>query len=585
MDLFDVLTLLGGLALFLFGMNVMGDGLEKAAGNQLKTILEKLTSSPIRGFFLGLAVTAVIQSSSATTVMVVGFVSSGVMTLYQAVGIIMGANVGTTVTAWILSLNDIDGGGFLMDLLKPTSFSPILAVIGIALLMFAKSGRKKDVGSILVGFATLMFGMTTMSDAVAGLKDVPEFANILLMFSNPILGVLAGAVLTAIIQSSSASVGILQALSSTGAVTFGAAIPIILGQNIGTTVTALLSSAGAPKNARRAALIHLYFNVIGTVVFLILFYVARALIPMPFLEGPASELGISIVHTLFNVVCTAAMLPFSKMLVKLACMTIKDEKQEEEIVLLDERLLVTPTIALEQCSKLACGMASLAHTSTDLAIDLLRKRSYDEDTARTIDGIEDQLDQYEDIIGTFLVKLSSHSLSGEDARTVSLLLHTISDLERISDHAKSLRILAKRLAAGSGPSAQAEAEMKILAAAVTRVTKLAADAFIHRDPQLAGQVEPLEQVVDYLCGEIKTRHIARLQNGTCSVESGMQFTDVLGDLSRISDHCSNVAAAVIELNMGLYDTHQYLGGLRRDNEDFRRLYEQFRGDYVLPAVK
>ncbi len=583
MDLFDVLTMLGGLALFLFGMNIMGQGLEKAAGNQLKNILEKLTSNPVKGFFLGVIVTAVIQSSSATTVMVVGFVSSGVMSLYQAVGIIMGANVGTTITAWILSLNGIEGVGFVMKLLKPTSFSPVLAVIGVALFMFAKSGRKKDVGSILIGFATLMFGMSTMSDAVAGLKNVPEFANILLLFSNPILGVLAGAVLTAIIQSSSASVGILQALSSTGAVTFGSAIPIILGQNIGTTVTALLSSAGAPKNARRASLIHLYFNVIGTAVFLILFYVLKAMIPMPFLDGPASEAGISIVHTLFNVVCTGAMLPFSKLLVKLACMTIRDEEQEEEIILLDEHLLVTPTIALEQCNKLACGMASLSRTSTNLAIELLQ--NYDEEKAQTIDEIENQLDHYEDIIGTFLVKLSSHSLSMDDSRMVSLLLHTISDLERISDHAKSVRILAKRLSTGNGPSAQAEEEMKILVEAVNRVTKMASNAFIDRNSELAKQVEPLEQVVDYLCSEIKTRHIARLQNGTCSVESGMHFTDVLGDLARISDHCSNVAAAVIELNMGLFDTHQYLGTLRSDNEDFRQLYAQFRADYVLPSTK
>ena len=583
MDLFDVLTMLGGLALFLFGMNIMGEGLEKAAGNQLKTILEKLTSSPVKGFFLGLIVTAVIQSSSATTVMVVGFVSSGVMTLYQAVGIIMGANVGTTVTAWLLSLNEIDGAGFVMKLLKPTSFSPVLAVIGIALIMFAKGGRKKDVGSILVGFATLMFGMDTMSGAVAGLKDVPEFANILLMFSNPILGVLAGAILTAIIQSSSASVGILQALSTTGAVTFGSAIPIILGQNIGTTVTALLSSAGAPKNARRAALIHLYFNVIGTVVFLILFYIIKAFVHMPFLEGPASESGISIVHTLFNVVCTCAMLPFNKLLVKLAYLTIRDEKKEEEVVLLDERLLVTPTIALEQCNKLACGMANLAHSASSYAIDLLRE--YDEEKAKIVDEIEDQLDQYEDIIGTFLVKLSSRALSTEDTQMVSLLLHTISDLERISDHAKSIRILAQRLSIGSGPSAQAEEEMKVLVAAVGRVTKMASNAFIDRDSAQAKQVEPLEQVVDYLCGEIKARHIVRLQQGTCSVESGMQFTDVLGDLERISDHCSNVAAAVIELDMGQYDTHQYLGYLKHNNEDFRQLYAQFLGDYVLPSAK
>ena len=580
MDLFDILTMLGGLALFLFGMNVMGQGLERAAGNKLQTILEKLTSSPIRGFFLGLIVTAVIQSSSATTVMVVGFVSSGVMSLYQAVGIIMGANVGTTVTAWILSLNGIEGASFVMQLLKPTSFSPVLAVIGVVLFMFCNNGRKKDGGLILLGFATLMFGMSTMSDAVAGLKDVPEFANILLLFSNPILGVLAGAVLTAIIQSSSASVGILQALSSTGAITFGAAIPIILGQNIGTTVTALLSSAGAPKNARRASLIHLYFNVIGTVVFLVLFYIIKALIPMPFLTGPADELGISIVHTLFNVVCTGAMLPFSKLLVKLACLTIKDEAQQPEIILLDEHLLVTPTIALEQCSKLACGMAQLARTAADRSLDLLR--NYNEETAEVVDQIEDQLDLYEDTIGSFLVKLSSRELSTDDSRMVSLLLHSISDLERISDHAKSIRILAKRLSKGSGPSAQAEEEMKVLVAAVRRVSAMAADAFIDRDPLKAGQVEPLEQVVDYLCGEIKSRHIVRLQQGICNVESGIQFTDVLGDCARISDHCSNVAAAIIELNLGLFDTHRYLGAQKADSEEFRRLYDGFRAEYVLP---
>ena len=359
MDLFDVLTMLGGLSLFLFGMSVMGDGLERAAGNKLKAILERLTSSPIKGFFLGLIVTAIIQSSSATTVMVVGFVNSGVMKLGQAVGIIMGANVGTTVTAWILSLSGIQGDSFFIQLLKPTSFSPILAVIGVVLYVFLKDNRKRDIGAILLGFATLMFGMDAMSGAVAGLKDVPEFTNILLMFSNPILGVLAGAVLTAIIQSSSASVGILQALASTGAVTFGSAIPIILGQNIGTTVTAMLSSVGANKNARRAALIHLYFNVIGTITFLILFFLLRLIIPMPFLDDSVSAFNIAVVHTMFNVVCTLALLPFNKLLVKLACATIKDEAQEPEVILLDERLLVTPSIALEQCSKLAIGIHDL----------------------------------------------------------------------------------------------------------------------------------------------------------------------------------------------------------------------------------
>ena len=581
MTIFDFLTMIGGLALFLFGMNVMGDGLERAAGNQLKTILERLTSSPVRGFFLGLAVTAVIQSSSATTVMVVGFVSSGVMTLHQAVGIIMGANVGTTVTAWILSLNGIEGASFIMKLLKPTSFSPVLAVIGVVLYMFCKSDRKKDAGAILLGFATLMFGMDTMSGAVAGLKDVPEFANILLMFSNPILGVLAGALLTAIIQSSSASVGILQALSSTGAVTFGSAIPIILGQNIGTTVTALLSSAGATKNARRAALIHLYFNVIGTVVFLCLFYIIKALIPMPFLNGSASETGISVVHTLFNVVCTCAMLPFNKFLVKLACLTIKDEAEEPPVVLLDERLLITPPVALEQCSKLTRAMASLSTTAVHRSLGLLT--SYNQEDADLVRELESKLDEYEDTLGTYLVKLSSKSLSMSDSREVSRLLHAIGDFERISDHAKNIQKSADRLREKGLPFSQdALKELDTLSAALRQVTLTTAYCFSDNDPKLARHVEPLEQVVDYLASNMKARHIARLKDGLCSVDQGMLFTDILADCRRVSDHCSNVAAALIELHHDSYGTHHYLGDVRENNAEFKELYESFMAQYPLP---
>ncbi len=581
MDLFDVLTMLGGLALFLFGMNVMGQGLERAAGNQLSNILEKLTSNPIKGFLLGVIVTAVIQSSSATTVMVVGFVSSGVMNLYQAVGIIMGANVGTTITAWILSLNGIEGASFVMQLLKPTSFSPVLAAIGVVLYMFVTNGRKKDVGAILLGFSTLMFGMSTMSGAVAGLKDVPAFANILLMFSNPILGVLAGAILTAIIQSSSASVGILQALSSTGALTFGSAVPIILGQNIGTTVTALISSAGASKNARRAALIHLYFNVIGTFAFLALFYIVKALIPMPFLDGPAGETGISIVHTLFNVVCTAAMLPFSRLLVKLACLTIRDEAKEPEVVLLDERLLVTPSIALEQCNKLAQGMANLSEASVDRALGLVE--SYDEDYAKVVCQVEDQLDQYEDIMGTYLVKLSSKTLSVDDSRSVSRLLHSISDFERISDHAKSIQIAASRIQTKElSFSADARAELEVLFRAVRKVTHLTVNSFMSVNAELARQVEPLEQLVDHLCTNLRVRHISRLKDGACTVEQGMLFTDLLGDCSRISDHCSNVAAAIIELDHDSYETHQYLVDIKKNDADFKRRYQELLVEYPLP---
>ena len=584
MSIFDILTMLGGLALFLFGMSVMSESLERAAGSRLRTILERLTSSTIRGFLLGLVVTAVIQSSSATTVMVVGFVSSGIMTLNQAVGIIMGANVGTTVTSWLLSLTGVQGDSLIATLLKSSSFSPVLAVIGVVLFLFCKGGRKKDVGAILLGFATLMFGMETMSGAVGGLADVPGFRNLLLMFSNPILGVLAGAVLTAVIQSSSASVGILQALSSTGALTAGSAVPIILGQNIGTTVTALLSSAGANKNARRAALIHLYFNIIGSVSFLALFYLLRALIDLPFLAQPISQSGIAIIHTVFNLLSTAVMLPFSRGLVKLACLTIRDEAGPSAPVLLDERLLVTPSIALEQCSKLVCGMASLSQTAADRSLGLIR--AYNGSDVQVVDEIEAQLDQYEDIIGTYLVKLSSHPLSGEDTRTVSLMLHSISELERISDHAKSIRICAARLAEKGHPlSPGALEELDVLSAAVKQVTRLTADCFIDQDPEGAQRVEPLEQVIDHLCGEMKVRHITRLRQGLCAVEPGMLFTDLLNDCARISDHCSNVAAAVIELSAGAYDTHQYLGSMKRDSREFRQMYDAFLAQYPLPQFK
>ena len=580
MDIFDLLTMLGGLALFLFGMSVMGQGLEHAAGNQLKTLLERLTSNPVKGFFLGLAVTAVIQSSSATTVMVVGFVNSGVMRLTQAVGIIMGANVGTTVTAWLLSLTGLQGESLIIQLLKPTSFSPVLAVIGIILYM-SSNGRKKDIGSILLGFATLMFGMDAMSGAVAGLKEVPAFTNILTMFSNPILGVLAGALITGVIQSSSASVGILQALSSTGAITFGSAIPIILGQNIGTTVTAMLSSVGANKNARRAALIHLYFNVIGTVTFLALFYLFHTFIGFPLYDASIDQAGIAIVHTAFNVVCTLVLLPFSQQLVKLAYLTIRDDDPEPEIVLLDERLLVTPSIALEQCKKLASAMANLSQTAVVRALSLLS--SYSEEDAVLIREVEDQLDQYEDAISTYLVGLASRNLSVDDSREVSLILHSISDFERISDHAKSIQITAAKMRDKSVSfTPNALEELSVLVRAVSSVTRFTANCFMDNDRELARKVEPLEQVVDRLCIDIKERHIARLREGACTVDLGLLFTDVLNDCSRVSDHCSNVAAAIIELDHDQYDTHQYLGNLKKNDEHFKRQYEEFLSQHALP---
>ena len=582
MDLFDALALLGGLALFLFGMNIMGQGLERSAGNKLKIILEKLTSNPLKGFLLGLGVTAVIQSSSATTVMVVGFVNSGVMTLRQAIGIIMGANVGTTVTAWLLSLNAIEGDSLIMRLLKPSSFSPVLALIGVILYMFTKNGRKKDIGTILLGFAILMTGMDGMSAAVSGLKDVPEFANILTMFSNPILGVLAGAGLTAIIQSSSASVGILQALSSTGTVTFSAAVPIILGQNIGTCVTAMISSVGTNRNARRAAAVHLYFNIIGTTLFLCGFYLLHAIIDFPFYSLPIDELGIAQVHTTFNLTCTVILLPLSRLLEKLAYLTIRDEKgKEDQFQLLDDRLMVTPSIAIQQCKRLTMDMTALARESVHKAMDCVS--SFQEQDAALVAENERMVDVYEDRLGTYLVQLSSQRLSAEDSHNISKLLHSISDIERISDHALSIAITARTLAQKQVQfSEQAKAELAVISDAVREVLSLAERTFDADDPVLAQRVEPLEQVVDHLSDTLRSRHIQRLQEGACSVDQGLVFTDLLSDYRRISDHCSNIAAAVIELQHNAYDTHEYLGSLKKGNENFAQLYQSYMAQFPLP---
>lgn len=583
MDIFDVLSLLGGLALFLFGMSVMGEGLEKSAGNKLKTILEKLTSSPLKGFVLGLAVTAVIQSSSATTVMVVGFVNSGIMSLRQAIGIIMGANVGTTATAWILSLSGIQGDGFFIQMLKPTSFSPILAMIGIVMYAFLKDNKKKDIGSIFLGFAVLMFGMDTMSSAVEPLKDVPQFTNILLMFSNPILGVLAGAALTAIIQSSSASVGILQALSATGRITFGSAIPIIMGQNIGTCATALLSSVGTNKNARRTAIVHLYFNIIGTVVFLALFYSLKAIFDFQFVYGPVNELGIAIVHTCFNLVTTAVMLPFAGVLEKLACATIPDDKESvDEFSLLDPRLMVTPPIAIEQCRKISVKMADKSKSAMDKALSLIE--NYNEEDYNFVRETEARIDVYEDRLGSYLVALSSHSLSESDSREVSRLLHTIGDFERISDHAVGIAKAAKEMHDKQIHfSKNAMAEIKVISLAVSKVLSMSIDCFTTGDLQVAIKVEPLEQVVDNLRSVMKNRHIVRLQEGTCTIELGFIFSDLLTNFERVSDHCSNIAACIIELQHGSYDTHEYLNQIKSGkNEYFLKQYDEYLKEYVLP---
>ncbi|MCC8182239.1 MAG: Na/Pi cotransporter family protein, partial [Clostridiales bacterium] len=504
MDFFDVLTLIGGLALFLYGMSVMGDGLEQCAGDKLKQVLERLTSNPLTGFLTGLGVTAVIQSSSATTVMVVGFVNSGIMTLRQAINIIMGANVGTTVTAWILSLNGIESDSFFVQLFKPSSFTPILALIGVIFYVFLKDSKHRDVGTILLGFAVLITGMETMSGAVSGLKDVPGFTNILLMFSNPILGVLAGALLTAIIQSSSASVGILQALSVTGAVTVGSAIPIIMGQNIGTTVTALISSIGANRNARRAALVHLYFNIIGTVVCLTVYLAADAILQFTWTELPVNQAGIAIIHTVFNVACTLIMLPLANLLEKLAYLTVPEEPVQEQQPMLDERLMVTPSVALSQCKRISVDMAVQTREACEKAFALVE--TWDDGSAEMIQQTEADLDAFEDALGSYLVKLSSKSLSIGDSLELNLLLHTAGDFERISDHAMSILLSCRTLRQNDKTfSEDARRELRVVSDAVLEVLDLAIQAFNLTDLETAGRVEPLEQNVDRLCGKLRER--------------------------------------------------------------------------------
>lgn len=580
MDIFDVLTLIGGLCLFLFGMNIMGASLEKRAGSGLKTLLGKLTTGKMAGFLTGLGVTAVIQSSSATTVMVVGFVNSGLMTLKQAINVIMGANVGTTVTAWILSLSGIQGDNFFVQLLKPTSFTPILALIGIVLYMGSKSSKKKDTGMILLGFATLMFGMDTMSAAVSGLRDVPEFQNILVMFSNPILGVLAGAVLTGIIQSSSASVGILQALASTGQVTFGTAIPIIMGQNIGTCVTALLSSVGANKNARRAAIVHLCFNIIGTVVWLTVFCVLNAVFHFAFVALPADQLGIAIVHTIFNVLCTGLLLPASGLLEKLSCRIIPDNKTEEHKTELDERLMATPSIAIERCRVVTGEMATDAAGALKTALKMVKE--YDPDQAADVRAKEEETDHYEDSLGTYLVKLSTHAMSDQDSNESAKLLHVIGDFERISDHAVNILDSAEEIREKSIHfSQEAEREFQLITGAVEECLDLALKSFLEDDLEAARKVEPLEQVIDVLRNQLRSRHVLRLQKGECSIEDGFVWSDLLTSMERVSDHCSNIAGCVIEMAHSSLDLHEYLGGIRAEDPRYVECYNQYARKYAL----
>ena len=590
MDFFDVLTMVGGLALFLYGMDTMGAGLAKASGGKLERILEKLTSNPIKAVLLGAGVTAVIQSSSATTVMVVGFVNSGIMKLTQAVGIIMGANIGTTITSWILSLSGIESSNFFMKLLKPTSFSPVLALIGVIFLMFSKKDKKKDVGMILVGFAILMTGMDTMSGAVKPLADVPEFTSILTMFTNPILGLICGAVLTAIIQSSSASVGILQALCATGAVSFGAAVPIIMGQNIGTCVTAMISGIGASKNARRTALVHLYFNLIGTTVFMIVFYTLNSILHFGFMEGAANAAGIATVHTTFNVCATLVLLPFSRGLVKLACLTIPESASEREaesenekdFQRLDARFLDTPGYAVEQCHVVASKMAELTRKSLVQAIYLLE--NYNEELSKKVIRLEDRVDKYEDQLGSYLVKLSTRDLSEKDSHRVSMLLHVIGDFERISDHAVNIVETAQELRAKNSEfSEKAQEELKVFSRALLEIVDRAFEVFEKMDYEGAAMVEPLEETIDYLNKQMKKRHVERLRKGECTIELGFALSDLTTNFERISDHCSNVAISLIQSRTDGFEAHEYAAELHKEsNPEFQKAYRAYRDKYILP---
>ena len=580
MDLFDILTLIGGLSLFLFGMDQMGSALERRAGEGLKNLLGRLTSGKAVGFLTGLAVTAVIQSSSATTVMVVGFVNSGLMSLRQAINVIMGANVGTTVTAWIFSLTGIESGNLFVQLLKPTSFTPVLALIGVICMMSGKSGKRKDTGMILLGFAVLMFGMDTMSGAVAGLRDVPQFRQILLMFTNPILGVVAGALLTAIIQSSSASVGILQALASTGQVTYGAAIPIIMGQNIGTCVTAMLSSVGTNRNARRAAVVHLSFNIIGTALLLLVFQLIKTLVAIPLLDSGIDQLGIAVVHSVFNVSCTALLLPATGLLEKLACRLIPDPENEEKLEELDERLLTTPALAVQRCRNVTEIMAGIAAAALRDALEDLT--DHDEARAARIMTAESNADHYEDILGTYLVKLSALPLSEQDTVEAAELLHMIGDLERISDHAVNVLEAGEEMREKKivfTPAAQAELQQ--LTAAVAEVVELALRAFTCRDLTAATMVEPLEQVVDDLKEKLRGNHILRLQRGECSIEAGFIWSDLLTDLERVADHCSNIAGCVLEMRYERLDLHGYLDMVRTGSAEYAANYEMFARKYAV----
>lgn len=588
MNIFGFLSLLGGLALFLYGMNVMGGGLEKVSGGKLERILERLTSNPLKAVLLGAGVTAVIQSSSATTVMLVGFVNSGIMKLSQAIGIIMGANIGTTATSWLLSLTGIESDNFFISMLKPTSFSPILAVIGVIMIMSKKSERRKDVGEILIGFAVLMFGMETMSSAVKPLADVPEFTGILTKFSNPLLGVLAGAVLTAVIQSSSASVGILQALSVTGAFTYGSVIPIIMGQNIGTCVTAILSAVGANKGAKRTACVHLYFNIIGSVLFLALYMVLNAVFHFSFADETVGVAGIAAIHSIFNVFATLLLLPFTKGLEKLAYLTIPvDESElsrkgeEEEFKILDSRFLATPNFAIEQCVTVTKQMAELTRDTLVTAKNLFTE--YSEEAAEKVEKQENLIDKYDDKLSAYLTQLNSQNLSYRDSQMVSTLMHSINDFERIADHAVNLmEIIRKMNKKEIEFSAKAQREMEIFGNAVEDILDRSVRAFVESDMELALTVEPLEEVIDDLNKEVKKRHIKRLRKGKCTIDLGLVLADVAANYERVADHCSNLAVYMIQMEDNSIEAHEYVNTLTEEiREQFEQMQETYREKYQL----
>ena len=583
--LLKLVSLLGGLALFLFGMDTMGKALERTAGGRLQTILAKMSSNVPKGFLLGLAVTAVIQSSSATTVMVVGFVNSGIMTLKQAVGVIMGSNVGTTVTAWILSLSGLEGDSFLVQLCKPSTLSPLLGTVGIILYMFTKSEKKKNIGAILLGFMALMTGMELMSGSMKFLKNEAWFAQLMVSFSNPVIGILVGAALTAIIQSSSASVGILQSMCSTGAVSFGCAIPVILGQNIGTCVTAMMGAIGANKNARRTAMVHLYFNLIGTLIFVVLFYGIGLFFPWKFLSSPCNEMNIAVIHTAFNIAVTALLLPLNGVLVKLATLSVPDDRQEEKTALLDERLLGTPAVAIQRAHEIAIRMAEDAAEAMRLAMGLTRE--FDSKTMEQVLALEDSTDRYEDALGTYLVKLSGINLSVADNRILNTLLYTVSDIERIADHAVSVGRAALEMEEKKIHfSEQARGELEVLERAVSDILSRTVSAYQGFDRNLAMKVEPQEQVVDALVREVKSRHIRRLRDGLCSVEYGFVLEDLLTAFERTADHCSNVAVEMLQVSEGKLEAHEYLSSLKsgelQESAVFAERFARYKAQYAFP---